>query len=77
MGYHDIEKRTNLLICLQYMSKSAQFFMFKPLTEVAYRAIQKSKAPQKQTNAGRPRKYPNPDIVLPKTKKDSKKGGKK
>lgn len=51
--------------------------MFKPLAEVAYRAIQKSKAPQKRSKAGRPRKHPNPDIVLPKTKKCSKKGGKK
>ncbi|HFG6905419.1 inovirus-type Gp2 protein [Acinetobacter baumannii] len=77
MEYHDIEKRTNLLICLQYMSKSAQFFMFKPLAEIAYRAIQKSEAPQKRSKAGRPRKYANPDIVLPKTKKCSKKGGEK
>lgn len=60
INYHDKEKRDNLMICLQYLCKAEQFFIFKRLGAAKFKRLQKSLAPviiEGKAKAGRPRKY--------------------
>lgn len=55
IDYTDTAKRKALDVCVNYFCKKEQFFMFSKIGQM-HKTLQKSEAPKKFSNAGRPRK---------------------
>lgn len=55
IDYTDTAKRKALDDCVNYFCKKEQHFMFSKMGQI-YKTLQKSEAPEKCSNAGRPRK---------------------
>ena len=59
ISYTDLKKRENLMICIEYLCKTEQFFLFNRLGSTNYKQLQKSHPPlikSGKVRVGRPRK---------------------
>lgn len=59
ISYTEREKRDNLMICIEYLCKTEQFFLFNRLGSTNYKRLQKSQPPKIEAGkigVGRPRK---------------------